>query len=415
MPEVGTIFTQEEALRFQRENNPYWSQLYSDVERNYGGLVTGLDINRQIQESSLLRNYSSNIANAYESALGQRTAIAASNLGQGYKEAMMADVDEVLNNAYDAYLQNYMSDKSTIGSGFQSEVQSVYEAAETQNEAINQAMELEAKYTADYLNAHFDYLTKLYEKDSELFASDEMSDYVNREISGGQYRVTLKDAEEIRNMMFDKDDDGYSLNERGRNFIKQIQSMQGYTFGDYLYDENKNLYDWAVSLSSSNMYSDLNGPTNRAAALGQIGLTDIDSGYEYTGGGYQENKQAYANERKTVRGDITTYTGGNNDVSVNTKITFKGNPEDEKGTLFRAKLGDKTYYLSMADEDPIKDGDIINDIDKAVGGITNHQLYYYEGQLYFSFVDDEGIRLRRVEGQGINRGNNTYEELLNKF
>ena len=60
----------------------------------------------------------------------------------------------------------------------------------------------------------------------------------------------------------------------------------------------------------------------------------------------------------------------------------------------------------------------LTEINKAVGGIENHKLYYYGDKLYISFVEDGKVELREVQGQGGSgtgdtaSTNGTYEKLI---
>lgn len=424
----GTIFTANDAANYlKKANKNYlgqqtWLKAYDDINKAYGGMVTDLSITAQQQGNAALQDFSDSIANAYDASLRQKNQVLGSNLGQGFKANLLEENDLALESAYNAYLQKYMAENANIGSNLVKNVGGIYESAKKDIGNVDEQLMLQAQYTADYLNAHYDYLQYLYKKNPDFFAGDAMQDYVNREFEGGELQVTgLKSLDEIRNsMVVQSEDGGWELSDRGRDFFSQVQALgygddAGTTFADYLYETNSELYDWSASDNQYDAtFTDSFGrATNRTGALGSIGLGENgvikDTGYEWKGGTPEENlkknkqEPMYGSSNLLGRGivnDLSYYNSvGGKTLIVPTKMTIKGNPKNKDNNNFRAKLGESTFYLEVAKDGKLDDK-YLTEINKAVGGIENNQLYYYDDKLYISFVEDGKIELREVQGQG---------------
>ena len=459
----GTIFTANDAANYlKKANKNYlgqqtWLKAYDDINKAYGGMVTDLSIAAQQQGNAALQDFSDSIANAYDASLRQRNQVLGTNLGQGFKNNLLEENDLALESAYNAYLQKYMSENANIGSNLVKNVGGIYESAKKDIKDVDEKLMLQAQYTADYLNAHYDYLQYLYKKNPDFFASDSMQDYVNREFEGGELQVTgLKSMDEIRNsMVVQSEDGGWELSDRGRDFFSQVQALgygddAGTTFADYLYETNSELYDWSASDNQYDAtFTDSFGrATNRTGALGSIGLGENgvikDTGYEWKGGTPEENikknkqKPEYKSSQigKTIGtmdklrtygvyrdGDLAYYKSVNGEtLVVPTQATIKGNPKNKDNNNFHVKLGKESgnYYLEIVKDSKLGDKELTA-INKAVGGIENNKLYYYGDKLYISFVDDGKVELREVRGQGGSgtkdafSTNGTYEKLIKRL
>ena len=424
----GTIFTANDAANYlKKANKNYlgqqtWLKAYDDINKAYGGMVTDLSIAAQQQSNAALQDFSDSIANAYDASLRQRNQVLGSNLGQGFKTNLLEENDLALESAYNAYLQRYMTENANIGSNLVKNVGGIYESAKKDIGNVDEQLMLQAQNTADYLNAHYDYLQYLYDKNPDFFVGDAMQDYVNREFVGGELQVTgLKNLDEIRNsMVVQSEDGGWELSDRGRDFFSQVQALgygddAGTTFADYLYETNSELYDWSASDNQYDAtFTDSFGrATNRTGALGSIGLGEDgvikDTGYEWKGGTPEENLKKNKQEPeyksssplgKGVGKDLAYYKSVDGEtLVVPTKVTVKGNPKNKDNNNFRVKLGESTYYLEVAKDGKLDDKPL-TEINKAVGGIENNKLYYYGDKLYISFVEDGKVELREVQGQG---------------
>ena len=444
----GTVFTANDAANYLKNANrnylgqQTWLKAYEDINKAYGGMVTDLSIAAQQQSDAALQDFSDSIANAYDASLRQRNQILGSNLGQGFKDNLLEENDFALENAYNAYLQNFMTEKANIGSNLVSNIGGIYQSAAKDIANVDEQLMLQAQYTADYLNAHYDYLQYLYGKNPDFFAGDSMQDYVNREFQDGELKVTgLKSLDEIRNsMVIQSKDGGWELTDRGRDFFRQVQALgygddAGTTFSDYLYENNPKLYDWSTSDNQyDSTFTDSFGrATNRTGALGSIGLGENgvigDTGYEWKGGTPEENLKNNKREPEskwvTKSGDGKgegTYLPHYKSVGGETLIVLdgfsvKGNPKNKDNNNFNIKIGDTKYYLEIVKDSKLDDKPL-TEINKAVGGIENHKLYYYGDKLYISFVEDGKVELREVQGQGGSgtgdtaSTNGTYEKLI---
>lgn len=440
----GTIFTANDAANYlKKANKNYlgqqtWLKAYDDINKAYGGMVTDLSIAAQQQGNAALQDFSDSIANAYDASLRQRNQVLGSNLGQGFKTNLLEDNEAILDSAYNSYLQKFLNEKSNIGSNLVSNIGGVYQSAAKDIADIDEQLAIQAQYTADYLNAHFDYLQELYNRDykegGKLFASPDFYDYIDYSLVGGVLRPgELKDMNTIRQMMFDPNGE---LNERGVRFFNQMENYgigTDFTFSDYLYNANKKLYDWSVSTNPyDTTYTDTYGiNTNRVSALEMV--LGSDNGVvstNYTGTDkkvedfyYQDTK--FYEEANPTLGKINVYNQGQNTVQSPIDSTAEG-LKDRDNENFHIKFTDSdgkkhTYNLELAPEKDeegnakVVDDTITTRIDKLVGGIENGKLYYENGILYVGIVDGDKKKLRVVQGQGGDASNGDYKELTDSF
>lgn len=449
MAQPGSVFTADTAKNYLKNYNKNylgektWLEAFNAIDKNYNAMATDLSLQTSRQESANVQDYSNNIAEAYKNAMLQRNQIAASNLGEGFKGQLSADVDASLNNAYNAYLQNYMSNKQNIQSNYLSNMQGIYEAHTSATDEVDKLLTAEAQNTADYLNAHTDFISYLLndylENNPEKLLEDQFQDYVNYEMESGILTPTsVKDVAAIRDMMFDKDKDGqYVLNDRGKDFFRQVQHLgldgDGMSFGTYLYENNPELYEWAIGTNQyDSTYSDAYGNTNRAAALGAIGLADRtghvnDGDWKWTGGTVAENyaKNAAANEitdKAQSAGTMTlkAYNADKGSVTViSNSSTALGDVANENDDNFTFTLeGEEGTYefdleITSVKDDPdakMTDEDVTN-LNKAVGGLSDNALYYYDNTVWIAIKDKNGaFDVRKVQAQHADE--DEYDDLV---
>lgn len=478
MAQIGTVFTADDAKKQLRTFNKeyggqqawlnaynavdeFQKQGYQNIENLYAPQQTALATDFSKQQNLVLGDYSTAVADAYKSALEQMGQIGMSDLGQGYKNKLSTDIDVALDNAYKNYLQNYRGQVGDLSANYIGQAGDIYNAAwnaqqdvdtYAQQQIANLNTELQTQITnaADYVDAHFNYLSKLYElyeKDKEkyayIFESDMMAPYVDVGTVGGMQNIVtgLKDIDELYSSMFT---DG-KLNETGIEFITMMDNLalneDGYSLDDYLTETNPKLLEW---LTSENIYGSTfidaaGNRTNRAWALGSAGLaTDgiVSGEYEYKG---PTREERYTNGEVSGRvvnlpiGDLRGIVTKSGDdlikLEANDKANYeiKGNPRNkDDSNNFRVVSDDKTYYLEVVpsnkDPDAILSDEVLTDIVKSAGTIKNNELYYYNGALYLSFVDDDGkTTLRKVQGQGGSGVgdtaslNKTYNDLIKLF
>ena len=251
-----------------------WNQAFGRIGDSY-----------TIGKNSLDTNYSKAMNEAYLQNTKANSQIMGSNLGQGYKQLALEESQLAMQNAFDSYRSNYLSQLSQLESDTASTVG-----------AVNSQLDAQASNVAKYAGYAFDYLPYLYEKDQSLFEKDPaLARFVNRDENGA---ITgLKSIDELQEGMFNKDG---SMTEAGIDFLNMVQNYGGTgnlgqnTFTQFLSEKDKGLLEW---LSSADPYSA--GKTNRDTfndiagtnsnlynltpdKLGQDNLTYFETNYNAT-------------------------------------------------------------------------------------------------------------------------------------
>lgn len=107
---VGYIQTSDQAKKFlQGMRNATGS-------RSFDSLYAANEIAGARAEQQVEQQYGEQIGQAYKSAMAQRSNILSSNLGTGYKDAMLGDTDQYLSKAYDQYMSKLSQSKQAIAS-----------------------------------------------------------------------------------------------------------------------------------------------------------------------------------------------------------------------------------------------------------------------------------------------------------
>lgn len=279
------------------------SQL-AEANRDYYGRKTWEDLYgsieyaKQKQIGQLEQDYSTAMAEAYASAYRANQGIAASNLGEGYKVAAMEETDIALEEAYNAYKQNYLSGVAEIES-----------AAAQQTQTVTNALTEQAEYIRDFANTPYQYLQYVFEQYGEgeqsenIFYNEEMWKRYTKEVKDEQGNLTgereLKSWEEIADYgayeeITDKfgnvqkqwtglyDEQG-NLTIKGADFFDQMINQlayegRGISFGQWLAENNQELYDWSQSY---NPYDYTEAGSNIGSFKTMVGLTSIDEKYTF--------------------------------------------------------------------------------------------------------------------------------------
>lgn len=135
---VGYIQTSDQAKKFlQGMRNATGS-------RSFGSLYAANELAGMKAEQQVEQQYGEQIGQAYKSAMAQRSNILSSNLGTGYKEAMLGDTNEYLTKAYDQYMSKLSQSKQAIASSVSEANQTVTDELEKQ--AAN-VLELNKSYS----------------------------------------------------------------------------------------------------------------------------------------------------------------------------------------------------------------------------------------------------------------------------
>lgn len=275
MAEYGNITTRSSVKQSLMEaNKDYlgrksWEQLYGSI-----------DLAKQKQISELQQDYSKDMANAYASAYNQNTAIASSNLGQGYKLSAMESIDDALAKAYETYRSNYLQGVSEAESYASKAAEGVTEALDTQTEN-----------TQTMLHKPYEYLTWLREQyaegddEKDIFLNDLLwkrytKDELDEEGNATGNRV-LMSWDDLQAKMYDSDG---NLTDYGTEFYdtmlnKMSVEQPSLGFNKWLAENDEKLYDW---FASANPYDyDLNDNRNIGAFKKLVGMKSDDYTYSF--------------------------------------------------------------------------------------------------------------------------------------
>jgi hypothetical protein len=291
------------------------SQL-KQLNRNYQGRQTWNELYGSINfaEQQGLANaassYESNILNAYSEAYRNRASIANSALGSGYKQALTADLDYALSQAYDSYRQNYLS-----------QVSQVKDNSATAISALDDELTTYSNNMAKYQNSMYTYLQDLYNRayglenykelgTDKILANKFEQDPLWQRYIDTQYQYQLDEQGNIMlddkgNAIIAKDDAGnpitnatlikeqdlYSmlydndkLTEKGIDFYDQMLNSLGvelgedYGFNAYLNKTDSKLYEWSQQAS---VYDYNKAGTNLGTFKQLMGLESDDYTYSY--------------------------------------------------------------------------------------------------------------------------------------
>ena len=283
------------------------SQL-AEANRDYYGRKTWRDLYgsinyaKQKQIGQLEKDYSTAMAEAYASAYRTNQGIAASNLGEGYKAAAMEENDLALEEAYNAYKQNYLSGVAEIET-----------AAAQQTQTVTDALTKQAEYIRDFANTPYQYLQYLFEqygegdKSENIFYNEELWKRYTNEVKDEQGNLTgereLKSWDEIVNQGAYEEitdrfgntqkqwtglyDDSGNLTIKGADFFDQMLNSSAYegrgiSFGEWLAENNEELYDWSQSYNPYNWAPDAYGQNKNVGSFKtMVGLTSTDEKYTF--------------------------------------------------------------------------------------------------------------------------------------
>ena len=313
---VGSIMTEKQAK--QAILNDYRNISGS---RTFGSMYAANELAGMRAEQQVEQQYGEQIGQAYKSAMAQRSNILSSNLGTGYKEAMLGDTDKYLTQAYNQYMSKLSESRQEIAS-------SVAKA----NEGVTSTVDAIAKNKVAYGNALFDYYDAyLAEKQNTLdedaykkfmrsalwdkyytydFGTDTQAkadyDVARAAVERGemtedelfekfwQYR-RAKTREELTAVAYDEvdgrkeysslyDEEG-NLTLAGVDFFDQLENFaathknEGQSWSEYLQATNPELYDWAASYNPYNVGPD--DVTYAGSFRTMTGRTSTDYTYSF--------------------------------------------------------------------------------------------------------------------------------------
>lgn len=232
------IFPTESIMsQLQNANKDYYGR------KTWENLYGNIDLARQSEIGALQQDYSQSVLDTYESAYRAKQNVMASNLGQGYKLAGTSDIDLAAADAYEAFRQNYMSGASKVN-----------QAYGEQTAAVTSALQSEAENYQQIATSPYEYLQNLFKTSFEgddsknpFLTTTALQDYVIRNAETNEY--TLKTWDQLAaGGLFDEK--GY-ITDAGTKFYNNIfnldPSIVGTTYGTWLYENNPELYNWAMA------------------------------------------------------------------------------------------------------------------------------------------------------------------------
>ena len=273
------ILTEREAQKqLQSSNRDYYGR--KTWEQQYGNI----DVTKQQAESGLTYDYAKELGQAYSSAMQSEQAILGDKYSTLNKQQAIQSIDQALQEAYDAYLQNYQKGLANIE-----------ESASEATSQITKNLETEAANTKLMQESAYKYLQYLYKNysDSPMFQEELWKRYLTTENDINR----LKTWEELSPELYDAEG---NLTIKGADFYDQMmnQISQG-TYGDtskygqitdyysWLRSENPDLYDWAKSYNPydySMYYDPITGEfvnSKEGSFKTMVGLTSSDQTYSF--------------------------------------------------------------------------------------------------------------------------------------
>lgn len=281
MAASGAIFTSGNVKnQLYNQNRDYNNRLTWQTAMSNATLAAG---NAQ---SQLIDQYNTASADAYVAYLRNRNAIENSAIVGAGKQTLLQDNELALQEAYNSYRSQLAEGSAQVAS-----------AEEESKAAISEALEEQAQYTADYANAHWDYLEQLYydymQGENTVFDSDLWNKYVVQEpVLDAEGNPTFDDQgnpitegrimtrEELASTLYDANG---NLTLAGVDFYDQIENAiaqggTGMSWGDYLAENNEDLYNWA---SSYNPYNYTFEGTNAGTFRTMVGMASDDNQWSF--------------------------------------------------------------------------------------------------------------------------------------
>ena len=278
------IYTASEAQKqLLNSNRDYNNRL------TWQNAIQGVNASANASLAQLEKQYASATADAYTSYLKNKNALEASGaVGTGLQNLLQENYN-TLEQAYNSYQQSLLQGQAQV-----------QQAANEQMENIYGELEQQAQNSADYTNAHLDYLQSLwdayeagentlfddpywtrfkayyeptYDEDGNIVYDFEGNVVHNPDIA------SLINSDELEQIMFT---DG-QLNEVGIDILRQLENdtanrdLGVQSWNDYLTETNPELAEWA---QSSNPYNYTPGMTNAATMRELYGLSSDDYTYE---------------------------------------------------------------------------------------------------------------------------------------
>ena len=335
--------------------------------KTWGNLYSNVDYQRQSALSDLTYDYETQVAKAYSSAHQQKSTIANSALGSGFKEQAQTDIDIALKEAFNTYREKYLSSAA--------QVEETAFAATSQIDAL---LQQEAQNYVDYEASTYSYLQNLYDKAYPTDGTESDSNLVKmfeEDPSWSKYVVTNPDGTkrimneyELRHKNFDLDAYGQgTLNKTGVDFYDQMLNQlsvegKGYGFHEWLSKENPKLYEWS---QSGDAYGYSEAGTKIGSFKKMMGMKSTDDQYTFI-------ERFGGMTKDDVKSNVSSFT---KDV-VN--ITNTGDMNDTTNILkgYSSALDNLENYvngLNLSEED---EQVVLSAIETVKDGIKNTEVKY---------------------------------------
>ena len=167
---VGYIQTSDQAKKFlQGMRNATGS-------RSFDSLYAANELAGMKAEQQVEQQYGEQIGQAYKSAMAQRSNIMSSNLGTGYKDALLGATDQYLSKAYDQYMSKLSQSKQAIASSVGKANEAVTSELEKQAANVLEYNKAAPKYADYYMNWLKNNLSE--EEYSEIVNSADWKNYM---------------------------------------------------------------------------------------------------------------------------------------------------------------------------------------------------------------------------------------------
>lgn len=206
-------------------------------------------LSEQRAQSALDTDYAKAVSQAYATSMSNANSIYGSSLGTGYKEQALAANQNALLDAFNQYKQNYITGKEELRSSYDELNQGIYQSYLDQEERISS----QAESFMNYWDEHYNYAQWLWDQGKyDAFNNAELHNFVTTDADGFQRLKTKGElfAPGLEGAFVDTNSE---LTDAGRHYLDVVEGIQleGIpTFGEYLYDNNRKMWDWATETNA---------------------------------------------------------------------------------------------------------------------------------------------------------------------
>ena len=263
----GSVFTTDVLKQQLKEANRTY-----DGRKTFEQLYGNIALAEQKALSSLQQDYSSAVSEAYLSSLGQEQNILSSNLGQGFKERELEENQLALQEAFNAYQQNYIAD-----------MQSIQETTAEATGIVTSRLESQADYAKQFYESAYEYLQYLSKNhsDSKLWENEYYSRFLNKDSSLQSWNDIVLNQKLFEGDVFSPE---ATITNYGTDFYKQIlldQTLQTDvpTYWNWLGTEKSDLFNWVTSTtpySTEKVGNVVYSPTNKDVLQKLLGISPDD-------------------------------------------------------------------------------------------------------------------------------------------